>query len=469
MTSGSGTVALVGRPNVGKSTLFNRLCGRRDALVHDRPGLTRDRQYGQADCLDRVATVIDTGGFFDQSVVADRVNDQAQAAIQEADLILLLIDASEGMTPADDLLLDDLRKANKPLRIIANKIDGVKQAQRLALFSLDGLGFGEVQCVSATHGDGIARLRETIAPFLIRETPKFASDAIPVAVIGRPNVGKSTLINTMLDDERCIVSDTPGTTRDAIHIPFSRDGHNYVLIDTAGIRRHGRVTDSIEKFSVVKSLDAMRVARVALLMIDATEGIVEQDLHIVSYAIEAGTGLVLVVNKVDAIDFEQRQQLKQSLEHRLKFAEWIPIRQTSALNNRGVDALFPTLLRTHQSGKLQISTSAVNRILEKATRDHPPPSNRGRYIKIRYANKLKDFPPTLLVHGNRVESLPDSYVRFLTNRIREELKLVGMPVVIKMQNSSNPFADRKNELTRRQQQHRRRLIQHRKSVAKSRR
>ena len=466
MTSSSGTVALVGRPNVGKSTLFNRLCGGRDALVHDRPGLTRDRKYGQATCEDRVATVIDTGGFFDQSVVSDRVNAQAKAAIDESDLLLVLFDASEGLTPADELLIDELRKINKPLRLVANKIDGVKEAQRLALSSLDGIGFEDVMHISATHGDGIRALREEIAPYLKHSDLEFKDDAIPVAIIGRPNVGKSTLVNAILDDERCIVFDEPGTTRDSVYIPFERDGQNFVLIDTAGIRRHGRVSDSIEKFSVIKSLDAIRAAEVALLIIDATEGIVEQDLHIVSYAIEAGTGLVLVVNKMDATDITQRETLKRSLTNRLKFAEWIPIKHISALTKRGVDALFPTLMRAHRSGQLQIGTSAINQILEKSTRAHPPPSNRGRPIKIRYANKLSDLPPTLLIHGNRVESLPDSYIRFLENRFREELNIVGMPVVVRMKNSANPFGHRKNELTRRQQQHRRRMIQHRKSKAK---
>lgn len=469
MTLKSGTIALVGRPNVGKSTLFNRLCGGRDALVHDRPGLTRDRKYGRAEFGERTGTVIDTGGLHDTSDIASLVNLQVEIAIDEADVVVALLDASEGVTSADEIILQELRVLDKPTRLVANKIDGVKQTQLLALEELSGLGFGDVLFVSATHGDGISALRESLEPHLNRAIETIDHDGIPVAVIGRPNVGKSTLVNALLNDDRCVVFDEPGTTRDSIYIPFERDNQRYVLIDTAGIRRKGRVHDVVEKFSVVKALDAMVGADVALLVIDATEGIVEQDLHIVSYAVEAGTGLILVVNKVDAMDAAQRQVLRKSLSRRLTFAEWIPIHHTSALKRIGIKKLYTKVRQVHRSGKLETPTPELNRILQDAVVRHSPPAIHSRPVKIRYVNKLRDHPPSLLVHGNQVESLPASYTRYLENRFRTALKIVGMPISIEFRNTENPFGNRRNELTRRQQKHRQRLIQRRKARAKAKR
>lgn len=469
MTLKSGTIALVGRPNVGKSTLFNRLCGGRDALVHDRPGLTRDRKYGRATFGELIGTVIDTGGLHDTSDIANLVNAQVRLAIDEADVVVAMLDASEGVTRADEIILQELRVLNKPTRLVANKMDGVKQAQLLALEELSGLGFGDVLFVSATHGDGVSALRESLEPHLNRAIEPIEHDGIPVAVIGRPNVGKSTLVNALLGDDRCVVFDEPGTTRDSIYIPFVRDDQPYVLIDTAGIRRKGRVHDVVEKFSVVKALDAMVAADVALLVIDATEGIVEQDLHIVSYAVEAGTGLILVVNKIDAMDTEQRRILKKSLLRRLTFAEWIPVHHTSALNRTGIKKLYTKVRQVHRSGRLDVATSDLNRVLQDAVARHTPPAVRSRPVKIRYVNKLRDHPPTLLIHGNQVESLPASYRRYLENRFRVALSIVGMPISIEFRNTENPFGHRRNELTRRQQKHRQRLIQRRKAKAKAKR
>ena len=469
MTLKSGTIALVGRPNVGKSTLFNRLCGGRDALVHDRPGLTRDRKYGRAEFGGRTGTVIDTGGLHDTSDIANLVNAQVRLAIEEADIVVVLLDAAAGVTPADEFILQELRVLNKPMRLVANKIDGVKEAQLFALKELSGLGFGDVLFVSATHGDGVNALRESLEPYLTRVVDSIDHDGIPVAVIGRPNVGKSTLVNALLGDDRCVVFDQPGTTRDSIYIPFERDDQRYVLIDTAGIRRKGRVQDVVEKFSVVKALDAMVAAEVALLVIDATEGIVEQDLHIVSYAVDAGTGLILVVNKVDAMGSEQRRALKTALSRRLRFAEWIPIHHTSALKRTGIKKLYSKVRQVHRSGRLDIATPDLNRVLQKAVESHTPPAIRSRQVKIRYVNKLRDHPPSLLVHGNQVESLPTSYRRYLENRFRTALEIVGMPIAIEFRNTENPFGHRRNELTRRQQKHRQRLIQRRKARAKAKR
>ncbi len=467
MTLSSGTVAIVGRPNVGKSTLFNRLCGGRDALVHDRPGLTRDRQYGRAQFGEQWVTVIDTGGLYDQSLIADHVNTQVQLAIDEADVVVLLLDAATGVTAADQRILQDLRKLGRPVKVVVNKIDGVKRTQRLALAELHGLGFGDVAFISATHGEGVHSLRDALTPFLNRPTEMPDPEGIPIAVIGRPNVGKSTLVNTLLGDDRCVVFDEPGTTRDAIYVPFERDGQRYTLIDTAGIRRKGKVTDVVEKFSVVKALDALAVADIALLVIDAVEGIVEQDLHIVSYAVQAGTGVVLVVNKIDAINTQQRHQLQTVLARRLAFAEWIPVRYTSGLVGTGMRKLYAKVREVHAAGHLRITTPELNRLIQQAVVRHAPPTHQGRPIKIRYANKLRDHPPSVLLHGNRVKALPVAYIRYLENHLRKALQLEGMPVVVECRDSTNPFANRRNVLTPGQQKHRRRLIQHRKARAKA--
>ncbi|MYD44543.1 MAG: ribosome biogenesis GTPase Der [Gammaproteobacteria bacterium] len=464
-----GSVALVGRPNVGKSTLFNRLCGGRDALVHDRPALTRDRKYGRAVIGERTASVIDTGGLYDSTIIADAVNAQVKRAIEEADVIVLLMDARAGLTPADELILDELRVLGKPIQLVVNKIDGVRESQRLALQELSGLGFGDVACISATHGHGIGQLRDAIEPHLEKPMQLDVLDSIPVAVIGRPNVGKSTLVNAMLGDERCVVFDEPGTTRDSIYVPFERDSQRFTFIDTAGIRRKGRVRDVVEKFSVIKALDAMNVADVGLLLIDATEGIVDQDLHIVKYAVDSGSGLILVVNKTDAIDANQRRGLKNELERRLRFAPWIPILYTSAVEKSGINRVFKTVVDVHRVGRLDIATSELNRVVQTAVDKHPPPTHRGRPIKVRYVNKLGDHPPALLVHGSQVEVLPDAYVRYLENQIRAAFKLVGVPVVLSFRNTENPFRGRRNELTPGQLKHRRRLIQRRKAQAKRKR
>ena len=467
MTLIAGTIALVGRPNVGKSTLFNRLCGGRDALVHDQPGLTRDRKYGRAQIGEKTATVIDTGGLHDSSTIADHVNSQVWQAVDEADVIVALIDAKTGLTASDEVILGELRTRNKPIQLVANKVDGVKQTARFALESLQGLGLSEVAFVSAAHGEGINELRERLEPHLQQSAETLDYEGIRVAVIGRPNVGKSTLVNAMLGDARCVVFDEPGTTRDSIYVPFERGQQRFVFIDTAGIRRKGRVNAAVEKFSVVKALDAMNAAEVALLVIDANEGLVEQDLHIVSYAVEAGTGLILVVNKTDVIDGEQQRNLKNTLMRRLRFADWIPIQRTAALRGIGVQKLFSKITQVYQAGEIDCATSELNRVLENAVRDHSPPAVHGRPIKLRYVNKVSDHPPTLLIHGNQIESLPASYVRYLENKFRTALNIAGMPIVIHVRNSENPFADRKNELTQRQLKQRRRLIRHRKARSKA--
>ena len=466
MALSSGTVAIVGRTNVGKSTLFNRLCGGRDALVHDQPGLTRDRKYGFVAIDGKIASVIDTGGLFDSSTVGDLVTSQANQAIDEADVVLVLLDASVGLTSTDETLIDDLRKLNKPIRLALNKIDGVSENELLSLRELNGLGFGEVQFISASHGDGISDLRTSFAEYL-GDAPLEATQArLSIAVIGRPNVGKSTLVNSILGDERCVVFDEPGTTRDSIYIPFERDNQQFTLIDTAGIRRKGRVSTAVEKFSVIKALDAMRVADVAFLLVDASEGLVEQDLHIITHALELGTSIALVVNKIDRIDGDHRRALNDQLARKMRFAEWVPIRYTVATVGTGVQGLFDIVNRMKHCFDRPLSTSQLNRTLSTATQRHEPPFFRGRKISVRYANLVNNRPPTILIHGNNVESLPAAYLRYLEKTCRLAHKLDCVPVVIKTQNSDNPFSSRRNELTDRQVRQRRRLIQHRKDRAR---
>ncbi len=454
-------VALVGRPNVGKSTLFNRLTGTRDALVANRPGLTRDRRYGRMAIGDRALALIDTGGLLgDEGAMSSVVNAQARAAIAEADLVLLMVDARDGLTATDEQIVSDLRKGGAAMVLVANKIDGVLPEAALGDFAR--LGLGAPFMISATQGRGMAALRGVLAEYLSAEDAggQLADELAgpKVAAVGRPNVGKSTLVNRLLGDERQVVFDEPGTTRDAIDLPFERDGRSYVLIDTAGVRRRGKVSDFVEKFSVVKTLDALDRADVAFVLIDAREGVVEQDLHLVSYAADAGTGVVLVVNKWDGLTAAERTEVRRGLDRRMVFAPWVPIAFVSALYGSGVGGLMQTVDAVYAAGLLDASPSELTKILTQAVADHPPPSVGGRAIKLRYAHRAGSHPPTIVLHGNRTEALPATYVRYLENVYREALGLVGMPVRIVLRTGENPYAGKRNELTRRQRLHRRRVI-----------
>ena len=457
-----GIVALVGRPNVGKSTIFNRLCGTRDALVADLPGLTRDRRYGRARLADRTVTLVDTGGLTHETGnVYEQMSSQAMLAIGEADVAVFVTDAREGLAAGDWDIARDLRKRGKVVVVAVNKMDG---APGLVAHEFAALGFGDCCPVSATHGRGLAELAQAVAAGLPEGCAAVESDlpGIRVAVVGRPNVGKSTLINRLLGEERQVVDGTPGTTRDAIDIPFG----DYLLIDTAGVRRRGRVEAgprmqrTVEKFSIVKTLAALERAQVAVVVVDAAEGVVEQDLHVLDYAIDAGAGIVLAVNKWDGLDKDQRRGARASVERRLAFAPWIQVRYLSALHGRGVKSLIGIVSNVYRAGDFDVQTAELNRILADATADHPPPLVQGRAIKLRYAHKGGDHPPTVVVHGNRTEALPDSYRRYLVNRYRDELDLVGVPVRLETRTTRNPYAGRRNELTRRQIKRRRRVIRH---------
>ncbi len=461
------TLALVGRPNVGKSTLFNRLTRRRDALVADVPGLTRDRRYGRADLDGHAFTLIDTGGLLGEPGDLTRaLETQADLALAEADGVLFLVDGRDGLTPSDQEIAVRLRRLGKPVLLVVNKMDGANESDALAEFA--ALGIADTVFVSAAHGQGMAGLRHWITT---TEWPAAeaadapgteAEEGIRVAIVGRPNVGKSTLTNRLLGEERQVVFDAPGTTRDAIAIPFERDGERFVLIDTAGVRRKGRVEGVAEKFSVVKSLQAMEDAQVVILVLDGSEGVVDQDLHLLSYAAESGNGVLVVVNKWDGLSVEQKALVDRELDRKLSFAPWIPVMHISALHGSGVGHLLDAVKDIHRAGAFQVGTTLLTRLLGGLVDAHPPPSVRGRPIKLRFAHKAGEHPPRIIIHGNQTGSLPSSYIRYLEKGFREALRLVGNPVVLEFRTSENPYAGKKNELNRRQQKQRRRVIRHRK-------
>ncbi len=460
------TVALVGRPNVGKSTLFNKLTRSRDALVADVPGLTRDRRYGRCQLDGHAVTLIDTGGLFGDDILSDALTQQTQLAVAEADVVVLLLDGREGVTSADEEVVTYLRRANVTFVPVVNKVDGVNEEQALA--EVAHFGFEDPLLISASHSRGLKALQDAIVSQL-QALDVFSEDedletegGIKVAVVGRPNVGKSTLINRILGENRQVVADMPGTTKDAIDIPFERDGVAYILIDTAGVRRKGKVDEITEKFSVVKALQAMERAHVVILVVDATEGVVEQDLHVLQYAVEAGAAIVLAVNKWDGLDETQRDRVKQTVDRRLGFIPWVPIQRISALHGTGVGHLFGLINRVYEAGEFDVTTSLLTRLVRNLVASHPAPSVRGRQIKVKVATRAGSHPPRVVVHGNQLESLPASYKRYLENGFREALDLVGNPVKLQFKDAENPFAGRRNTLTPRQKARRERVIRHRK-------
>jgi len=456
-------VALVGRPNVGKSTLFNRLCRGRDALVADVPGLTRDRRYGRARLSGGAYVLVDTGGLYgDEGALSEAMARQAELALDEADLALFLVDARAGLTASDEDIAQRLRRRGLATVLVINKVDGV-DVHTLGDFA--SLGFAGQVPVSASHGRGMAELEDALAaalPGAAEDDTASAEEGIRVAVIGRPNVGKSTLINRLLGEERQLVFDAPGTTRDAIAIPFEKNGRRFVLMDTAGVRRKGRVEGVAEKFSVVKTLDAMARAQVVLLVLDAREGVVEQDLHLLGQAVDSGAGVLIALNKWDGLAADDRERVRRELDRRLRFAPWIAVAPISALHGSGVGLLLDEVVRIYRIGAFDVSTSRLTRILTGLTAAHPPPAVRGRAIKLRFAHKAGDHPPRIVIHGNQTRSLPASYVRYLENGFREALDLEGNPVHIELRTGDNPYAGKRNELTPRQQARRQRMIRHHK-------
>ena len=460
------SVALVGRPNVGKSTLFNKLTRSRDALVADVPGLTRDRRYGRMELEERSATLIDTGGLYGEHVLADALTGQTQLAVNEADLVILLLDGRQGVTAADEDVVTYLRKANVKFLPVINKIDGLPEDQ--VALDFDRFGFSEYILISASHSRGLKQLREVLeqrlADLALPEEPADLEQdsGIRVAVVGRPNVGKSTLVNRLIGEERQVVFDMPGTTKDAIDIPFTKDDVDYILIDTAGVRRKGKVSEITEKFSVVKALDAMQRAHVVILVIDASEGLVEQDLHVLEYALDAGAGMVIAVNKWDGLPVEQREKVKKALDRRLTFVPWVPLEMISALHGTGVGVLLKKAQKIHDVGQFKVSTSMLTRLLRNLVASHPAPSVRGRPIKVKVATRAGSHPPRVVVHGNQLSSLPASYKKFLENGFRDALNLIGNPIRLDLRDSENPFAGKPTQLTQQQIDRRKRIMKFRK-------
>ena len=456
-------IALVGRPNVGKSTLFNQLTRSRDALVANLPGLTRDRKYGEASLGSRPYMVIDTGGISgDEDGIDSEMADQSLVAIEEADAVLFLVDAREGLNPADQALAKHLRQRNKSFHLVVNKIDGLDAD--IASSDFYALGVESMFAIAASHGRGVRNMIGEVMANFPEEERTEEDEAYPnstrVAVVGRPNVGKSTLVNRLLGEDRVVVFDEPGTTRDSIYIDYQRDEQEYTLIDTAGVRRRKNVKQTVEKFSIVKTLKAIDDAHVVVLVMDAHEGIVDQDMHLLGHCIEKGRGLVLAVNKWDGIEPDQRDWIKSELGRRLAFADFADTHFISALHGTGVGHLYESINAAFESATRELSTNALTRILEGAVFDHAPPMINGRRIKMRYAHAGGRNPPLIVIHGNQTGKVPTSYARYLEKIYRRELKLVGTPVRIEFRTSDNPYAEKRSKLTQRQVQRKRRLTSH---------
>ena len=456
-------IALVGRPNVGKSTLFNRLTRSRDALVADTPGLTRDRKYGDGKAGERPFIVIDTGGLTGEADdLEGMMAKQSWQAVEEADLVLFLVDGRDGLTAGDEVIAAALRRTGKPQLLVVNKTDGIDAGTAMADFF--ALGMGEPQPIAAAHGRGVTALINTAMALLpvFPEVPAEAADdeRIRVAVVGRPNVGKSTLINRILGEERVLAFDLPGTTRDSIFIPLERDGTAYTLIDTAGVRRRARVSEAIEKFSVIKTLQAIDAAHVVILVLDAQQEISEQDASLAGYIAEKGRALILAVNKWDGLDAHDRRRIVEQLERRLPFLDFATSRFISALHGSGVGGLFPDIEKAYASAMRELPTPALTAILEKIVQEHQPPLVRGRRIKLRYAHQGGRNPPLVVIHGNQTERVPATYKRYLENAFRAGMKLSGTPIRIEFKTGTNPYKGRKNKLTGRQVKRKTRLMRH---------
>ena len=454
-------IALVGRPNVGKSTLFNRLTRTRDALVADQPGLTRDRQYGVGRLGPSPYIVVDTGGLSGESEGVDPLMEQqVMQAIDEADHILFLVDGKDGRNAGDEGIADRLRRTGKPVTLVVNKSENLDQ--NLAGADFYGLASSDPVAIAAAHGRGVKTLIEKVLATLppVELPDEEQEERIRIAVVGRPNVGKSTLINRLIGEERVVAFDMPGTTRDSIDVPFERDGRKYTLVDTAGVRKRGRIKEAIEKFSIVKTLQAIEESNVVFLLIDAHEGVTEQDSHLAGHLLDSGRALVVVVNKWDGLDPSQREHVKNELQRRLQFLDFARWHYVSALHGSGVGELVESVNKGYANAMREFKTHRLTEILEDAVMEHQPPMVRGRRIKLRYAHQGGKNPPIIVIHGNQTDSVPATYKRYLVNRFRSVLHLAGTPLRIEFKSGDNPFHGRKNKLTTRQMQKKKRLMKH---------
>ncbi|NKF24699.1 ribosome biogenesis GTPase Der [Solimonas marina] len=453
-------IVLVGRPNVGKSTLFNRLTGTRDALVADLPGLTRDRQYGTGAVDEHAFVVVDTGGLMPESAdpLALLAESQAQMALEEADHVLFLVDVQSGCTAGDESIARQLRKLGKPLTLVVNKSEGYARAAATADFFT--LGYGEPVTISAQQGQGVEALMQDVLGALpaVAPEPPIDDGTVRVAIVGRPNVGKSTLVNRLLGEERLLAADHPGTTRDAIAVPFEYDGAPYTLIDTAGIRRRARVWEAVEKFSIVKTLAAIERAHVVIAVVDAQNDIGEQDAKLMGLIAQRGRALVLAVNKWDGLAQGEREQVRYQVSLKLPFLDYAPLHFIAAKHGSGLGELMEDVQLAYESTTREFSTPELNRILETAVEAHPPPAILGRRIKLRYAHQGGSNPPRIVVHGNQTDKLPEHYKRYLANQFRSALALKGVPLLMSFKTGDNPFKHKKNELTNRQIKKKRRLM-----------
>jgi GTP-binding protein len=457
-------IALIGRPNVGKSTLFNRLTRSRDALVADYPGLTRDRKYGFGKLGAIPYLAIDTGGVAGGEVgIDERMVEQTVRALGEADAAIVMVDGREGLTAADEHVADLARRHAGKVWLAVNKAEGLDAD--LASSEFHRLGIGDPHAVSAAHGDRISALMDAVlADFEVAEEADEEDDGevdeLRIAVIGRPNVGKSTLINRLIGEDRLVVFDQPGTTRDSVAVPFERNDRKYVLIDTAGIRRRAKVHEVIEKFSIIKALQAIEQAQVVIAVLDGHEGITEQDVSLLGLVLERGRALVVVTNKWDGLTANERKHVRDELERRLPFLGFAERITISALHGTAVGDLLPAVERAYKAATADLSTTELTRELESAVTAHPPPLVRGRRIRLRYAHQGGRNPPVIVIHGNQTKHVPESYRRYLINRFRKVFRLKGTPVRLSFRTGDNPYKGRRNKLTPRQEQKRKRLMKH---------
>ena len=458
-------IALIGRPNVGKSTLFNFLTQSRDALVANFPGLTRDRKYGLCNRYSHPCTIIDTGGIVSEDSEIDAgMQSQTDHAIAEADIVLFLVDAHDGLTPEDLRIVDLLRKRNIDYALVVNKIDGVNA--EIAAGDFYQLGAPKLFTIAANKGHGVESMLENFFAELPPATAEYEDDedhaSIRIAVIGRPNAGKSTLVNALIKENRLVTSAVPGTTRDSIRVPFHFNGHDFTLIDTAGVRRKSRVKEAIEKYSIVQTLDAIAAAHVVIFMVDILQGLADQDSTLLEIVLREGRAVVLALNKTDSADQDDYYNLTYKLDTRYRYLDYVEKIKISAARKIGLKKLMQAVITAYRSAAVDLSTAELNKLLEQAVADNQPPLVQGRRIKLRYMHQGGSHPPTFVLYGTQTSKLPKSYVRYLENFFREKLKLSGTPIRFLLRSPENPYAGKKNSLTVRQQRKRDRMMSHHK-------